>query len=380
MRRLRSSTPSFNGAPLQEVYPWGTIRSATTEANRATADELERNETEEIRVRARALPRSLRLRELSLTRVLVTGASGFVGAGLARRLVDDGHEVHGLTRPGSDPWRLRGLAPLSEVDLRDGERVRALLARLRPRWVFHLAAHGAYPAQKDWRRMLATNVVGLRTLLESARAAGVETFVQAGSSSEYGFTDCAPAEDDPARPASDYALSKLSATRLCRAFARRHGLRAATLRLYSVYGPWEAPERFVPTLAVLGVDGRLPPLVAPSVARDFVYLDDVVEAFIAVATARKLEPGTVFNVGTGRQVTIAAAVAIARRQLAIAEEPAWSTMPNRAWDTTTWVADPSRIARELGFRARTDFETGFQRLVEWLREDAARLAFYRARV
>lgn len=303
-------------------------------------------------------------------KALVTGAAGFVGAVLTRRLAGDGHEVHSLVRPGSDLWRLEGIdTPLHEVDLVDEAAVSEVVARIRPGWIFHLAAHGAYPYQSGLRAMVSTNVLGTLHLVEASIRVGFDALVNTGSSSEYGFVDHAPSEDEDPRPSSDYAVTKLTATLYCRAAAARSGLSIPTLRLYSVYGPYEEPSRFVPQLALRGLEGALPPLVAPEVARDFVYVDDVVEAYLAAASRRGPEPGAVYNVGTGTQTSIRQAVEVARRVLAIDATPQWATMPNRAWDTSVWVASPVKIERELGFRPQTSFEVGFSRFVRWLEEN-----------
>jgi len=313
-------------------------------------------------------------------RALVTGAAGFVGAVLARRLVGDGHEVHALVRPAGDPWRLEGLeAGVHEVDLAEEPAVSELVARIRPEWIFHLAAYGAYPFQSDFPAMVRTNVLGTIHLVESCLRVGFDALVNTGSSSEYGFTDHAPTEDEEPRPSSDYAVTKLTATQYCRAAAARSGLSIPTLRLYSVYGPYEEPSRFVPQLAVRGLSGKLPPFVSPDVARDFVFVDDVVEAYLTAASRRVPEPGAVYNVGTGRQTSIREAVEVSRRVLSIDSLPEWGTMPNRAWDTSIWVADPKKIERDLGWKPRTTFEEGFSRFVRWLSESPDRLQLYRDR-
>ena len=313
-------------------------------------------------------------------RSLVTGAAGFGGAALARRLVADGHEVHVLVRPGGDPWRLQGLeARVHEVDLAEEPAVSDLVTLIRPERIFHLAAHGAYPSQSDFRAMMRTNVLGTIHLVESCLRVGFDALVNTGSSSEYGFTDHAPSEDEEPRPSSNYAVTKLTATLYCRAAAARSGHSIPTLRLYSVYGPHEEPSRFVPQLAVRGLEGKLPPLVSPDVARDFVFVDDVVEAYLTAASRRRPEPGAVYNVGTGRQTTIRDAVEVARRALSVDSVPEWGTMPNRAWDTPVWIADAKKIERELGWKPRTTFEEGFSRFVRWLSENPDRLQLYRDR-
>lgn len=160
---------------------------------------------------------------MSPRRILVTGASGFVGSNLVRQLAADGHAVTATCRPGSDLWRLQdadGL-DLRTLDVRDEQAVDALIGDSRPQWTFHLAAHGAYSWQTDTRQIFATNLLGTVNLIDACRRSGAcEAFVHAGSSSEYGFKDHAPDEDDAFEPANDYAVAKAAATLYGRQAAR----------------------------------------------------------------------------------------------------------------------------------------------------------------
>lgn len=305
-----------------------------------------------------------------MSRVALTGATGFIGANLARRLLADGDDVHLLLRPGHDPWRideLRGFVREHQLDLTDRNAVSAALALARPDRVFHLAAYGAYAHQPDAEQAARTNVLGTIVLLEAARAAGVGAFIYAGTSSEYGLKDHAPTEDEALAPNSAYAVTKAAATSYCAFVARRDRARVVSLRLYSAYGPWEEPTRLIPQLVLAGLEGRLPPLADPNIARDFVHVDDVCDAFVLAATSERVA-SAVYNVGTGVQTTLHDAVETAQRLLRISAEPAWGSMPDRAWDTTVWVSDPARIARELGWRARTAFPDGLARTVKWFRD------------
>ncbi len=197
-----------------------------------------------------------------MKRVVVTGATGFVGANLARRLLRDGHELHLLLRPANNPWRIRDIRDdvhSHEVDFTDKESLARVVGAIRPDWVFHLAAHGAYSWQTDLDSMVATNITGTINLVESCLRAGFEAFVNTGSSSEYGYKDHAPAETEWLEPNSYYAFTKASATLFCRYMAQSRNARIPTLRLYSVYGPYEEPARLVPALIMSGLRGKLPP-------------------------------------------------------------------------------------------------------------------------
>jgi UDP-glucose 4-epimerase len=313
-------------------------------------------------------------------RALITGATGFVGANLVRRLLEEGHEVLLLVRPGHARWRLEDVQERVrwvEVVLDDEARLRRVLADLRPQWVFHMAAHGAYAWERDALAIMRTNVMGTANLVEACLEAGFEAFVNAGSSSEYGFKDHPPKEDEALAPNSRYAVGKAAATMYCTQAAVAAGAPITTLRLYSVYGPWEDPRRFIAQLVAQGLAGRLPPLASPDVARDYVHVDDVCEACLAAARGG-CRPGAVYNVGTGVQTTLRQAVETARRVLAIDTAPRWGTIADRAWDTSTWVSDSRRLRDELGWRPAVDFEAGLARTAAWLRSNPVVLERYLA--
>ncbi|HVG55187.1 MAG TPA: NAD-dependent epimerase/dehydratase family protein [Vicinamibacterales bacterium] len=306
-----------------------------------------------------------------MSRVVITGGTGFVGANLVRRLIQEGHQPALIVRPGHASWRIdsiREQIAVHAVILSDPFAVLKALDTLRPAWIFHLAAHGAYSWEKDAAQMIQTNVVGTANLLEAASKTGVEAFVHAGSSSEYGRLGHAPSETEAGQPDTPYAITKAAATALC-AVARNASMRIRTLRLYSVYGPFEDPRRFLPSLIVHGLRGVLPPLVSPQTARDFVYVDDVLDAFLLAARDTSSEAGAIYNIGTGVQTTIGDAVEAARRVMGIATEPAWGTMPARAWDTDTWVADTRKSREVLQWSVRHTFEDGLEKMIAWLTRD-----------
>jgi len=312
-------------------------------------------------------------------KALVTGAGGFVGANLVEDLIQAGHEVVAWTHPGSPTWRLDRFGATAEivpVELLDRAAVEAAVRAARPDWIFHLAAHGAYSWQRDPERIMQTNLVATVRLLAACQEVGFDAFVHAGSSSEYGFQDHAPREDELPVPNSDYAVMKAAATMHCRFVAERDDVHVVTLRLYSVYGPWEEPGRLMPTLAARGLEGRLPPLVSPDTPRDFVSVRDAVRAFVCAAQDKDIGRGSVFNIASGRQTTLREVVEVARAELGIASEPDWGTEPPRSWDASVWVGDPSRARDVLDWKVEDDLPTGFARLVDWLRDGRSRWGRY----
>jgi nucleoside-diphosphate-sugar epimerase len=314
-----------------------------------------------------------------MKRVLVTGASGFVGANLARRLVRDGHEVSILVRDKADLWRLSDLLDAIRIlhcTLVDREGVERAVVEIGPEWVFHLAVHGAYSWQTDLKEMIDTNLTGTANLIDACLKVGFEAFVNTGSSSEYGFKSHACNEDDLLEPNSYYAITKASATHLCRLTARNKGVHIPTLRLYSVYGPYEEPKRLIPTLIVKGIGGVLPVLVDSTIARDYIHIDDVLEAYLLAAAKRTAEPGAIFNVGTGIQSSIEQIVAVTRTVFNLKAEPNWGSMPNRIWDSSNWVSDNRKLITELGWQPKHNLDSGFRNTVDWMLSNPTIHKFY----
>lgn len=313
-------------------------------------------------------------------RVLLTGASGFVGACLARRLLKDGHEVHLLLRKEAQTWRLKDInnqLQIHGVGVEDSAGLKGVMKRVSPNWVFHLAAHGAYSNQTSLEQMLSTNVHGMANLVHAALGSGVEVLVNAGSSSEYGLKDHPPKENEWLEPNSPYAITKAFATHFCRYMSQKEGLPMPTLRLYSVYGAYEEPTRLIPTLLMHALRGSLPPLVDPAVARDFVHVEDVCDAFIKAASTKLEDPGAVFNIATGVQTSLSEVVATARRLFNVEKEPVWGSMPNRQWDATVWVGDPTQAQTVLGWKAKRTLEQGLKLTADWLESHSLRSLYER---
>jgi nucleoside-diphosphate-sugar epimerase len=317
------------------------------------------------------------------TRALVTGGTGFVGANLVRRLLRDGHDVHLLVRPGHAEWRLDEIRPdvtLHVANLTDADALASIVDLAKPAWIFHLAAHGAYSWQRDARQMVDTNVTGTLSLLDACLRHDFDAFVNSGSSSEYGFKDHPPAEDEPLLPNSHYAVTKAAASMLCRFLGVSDGRPIRTLRLYSAFGPYEDPQRLMPTLISHALHGQLPPLVDPETARDYVYVEDACDAFVRAAAQPGQAPGAVYNIGSGVQTSLREVVEAARRLFEVTAEPRWGSMPPRSWDTSCWVADP-RLARErLQWQATHTVEQGMALTARWFNEHPELRRVYQPRV
>jgi UDP-glucose 4-epimerase len=178
-------------------------------------------------------------------------------------------------------------------------------------------------------------------------------------------------------PNSAYAATKVAATVYCGYVARRDRARIATLRLYSAYGPLEEPSRLIPALVVHALDGRLPALAHPDIARDYVAVSDVCDAFVRAAVS--MPPGgAVYNVATGRQTSLRQLVDVVRAALGVTAVPAWGSFPDRPWDTDVWVGDAARLRHDLGWAPQSELPEALRAFTDWLRAEPAMLERYRA--
>lgn len=304
--------------------------------------------------------------------ILVTGASGFIGAVLVRHLIAAGRtDVHVLLRDSAKTWRLEGILTklhVHKVDVTDRTGVLAAIQDIKPRTIFHLAVYGAYPSQKDVAQIEATTLHGTMNLLDAAETVGFDAFINVGSSSEYGFKNAPMKETDVLEPNSHYAVFKAAATNYCAYEATSKKLPVITIRPFSVYGPYEEPTRLVPTLLGKLLQGTLPPLASPDIARDYIYVDDFVDACFVAALHPELG-GQVFNAGSGRQTTLKEIVDLAIKLVGTDVVPEWGTMGARIWDQKVWVADISKSKEKLGWEARTDLEAGLLKTIAWLKEN-----------
>ena len=298
--------------------------------------------------------------------ILVLGASGFVGANLLRTLLSVRRDVYG-TASRKPAWRLENLPDdrVRVVDLMIDSNLDALLDLIEPRTVWNCVAYGAYSFEIDSQLIYRTNFRFATRLLPRLGDRSIACYVHAGSSSEYGDLAAGPTERGPTAPNSDYAVSKVATANLIYFHGKRKHLPCANLRLFSAYGPLEDSSRLIPTLIRAGLEGTYPEFVSPGVSRDFVYIDDVVEAF--VDTTLNLNPsdyGDSFNIGTGRKTTIGQVATVARALFKLGVEPAF-TMPDRSWDVADWYANIDKARKHLNWVPRTSFEQGLARTIEW---------------
>jgi len=171
-------------------------------------------------------------------------------------------------------------------------------------------------------------------------------------------------EKDLLEPNSYYAVAKAAQSMLCQYIARFQEKPVVTFRLFSVYGPYEEPSRLVPKLMEAFFQGDSIDLVQPKIAHDFIFVDDIIEAYLNVAALKK-NPGKIFNIGTGKQTTIKEMADILQTVTGKTADLRWGAMPSRPWDTAHWVGDVTQAKDQLGWSSGVSVEEGLSKTWQW---------------
>ena len=296
-------------------------------------------------------------------RALVTGATGFIGAAVLERLRPSGLELHALSRthaPGDEDgvswWR---------GDVVDGETLRRIFASDRPDVVFNLA--GETRAARGLELVAPTfeaNLAGAVNVLGAAAEIGCRRVVLSGSLEE----------PDDAAPSSPYAASKWAASVYAGMFERLYGLSVVNLRLFMVYGPGQRDLRkLVPYTILALLRGDPPEVSSGERGVDWVYVDDVADAFLAAASAEGVDGASV-DIGSGELRSVRQIVERLTQLVAPEITPRFGAVEDRRFEQVR-VADTQATAASLGWRPVTSLEDGLSRTVDWYRQRLAEGAF-----
>jgi UDP-glucose 4-epimerase len=296
-------------------------------------------------------------------RIVVTGGAGFIGSNLVDALLEADHRVTVIDDLSSGRREnLSADAALHVADVADFDAMRAVLDAARPEAVLHLAA------QIDVRRSVADpaadariNVAGTAAVLEAARAAGARRVVLASTGGAlYGAAETIPTpEDAPLAPLAPYGTAKAAAETYLALYDRLYGMSTLSLRLANVYGPRQDPAGEAGVVAIYcaaaGHGGPVTVFGDGRQTRDFVYVGDVVAAFV---TAAESDAGGALNIGTGVETSVGELAAA----LGVEARPA----PARVGEVRRSCLDPARAARMLGWRAETGLRDGLARTLDWV--------------
>jgi UDP-glucuronate 4-epimerase len=307
-------------------------------------------------------------------KILVTGAAGFIGSHLAERLAAGGHKVTGLDC--YTDYYARWLKSLNATAVRAaGVEIEPLDLAMADLWeavmdvdvVFHCAAQPGISEQTSFDAYVRNNLTATYRLLEAVRKAKeLKCFVNFSTSSVYGAHATGSEETAP-MPTSFYGVTKLAAEQLAMSYHREWGVPVCSLRLFSVYGPRERPEKLYSRLIGSILAGREFPLYGGSEGhlRSFTYVADIIDGCEAVLGNLDKCAGEIFNIGSDREVRTGEA--IAEVEAIIGQKAKLVHMPPRPGDQIHTCANIEKAGRILGYKPRVCLHEGLEAEVEWYR-------------
>jgi nucleoside-diphosphate-sugar epimerase len=304
-------------------------------------------------------------------RALITGGDGFIGAFLARRLLEAGAGVSLLLKPGRELLRLKdeeSALDILRADLNRPAELRPLLTSVNPDYVFHLAADTTVERHQDFIEPLyQVNFHGTFNLMRTLLELPPERIVVAGTCEEYGNSPPPLAEDTPVAPLSPYAAAKAAATHFTLMLARTFHLPAVVVRPFLTYGPFQKPDRLIPQVILNCLEGRDIPLTPGEQTREFNFVSDIAEGFFRAATAAGLN-GKVINLGCGREVRVRDVVMRMIRLTGTGARPVFGALPYRPGEAMRFYSDSGLAAKLLGWRPAVSLEAGLEETVRWYTE------------
>ncbi len=314
----------------------------------------------------------------NISSALVTGATGFIGSAVVRRLLAEKFEVTCIVRRSSRnfsvPVGASGLRVIGVQSFHTDE-LKSALVDVSTEVIFNLASYGVHEEHRDPQQIIDGNLGILTHLLEATSRWPMRRFIHAGSCSEYGNPrprKSRISEAEPLHPVSVYGAAKAASFLYGNALASKFGIPLVTLRLFGVFGPGEAPQRLIPYLIERLQGDQFAELTPGEQVRDFLYVDDVIDAFLTAAQEEALEPGRAYNVCSGapvpvREIGEAVADALHKPRHFLH----WGKRPYREDEPMWLVGDNSQFTRATSWCPRVGLHQGIQHTIEALRLGAA---------
>lgn len=310
-------------------------------------------------------------------RVLVTGATGFIGSHLTRRLAEEGADVYILTRPDLKTKNL----PIKDIwdkikilhaDLKDGKELESKLSGIEPEIVYHLAAYtNVGRSLEHARECIQTNIQGTVNLISALDDVDYDCFVHTGTNEEYGDNEVPFREDMKERPASPYSVSKCASEMFCQMYHKAYGRPIVILRPFNAYGPWQKCNRIIPEAIVASLLGEELRMTGGEQTREFNYIDDIVEGFIKASCVKKAT-GEIINIGCGEEHSIREVVEKIVELVGNNNKILFGALPYRPNEIWRMFCDNTKAREILEWEPEYALEGGLSKTIDWYRMEYER--------
>jgi len=305
-------------------------------------------------------------------KIFVTGASGFVGSHLVKRLLKLNAEVHCLKRSKSSNKRLEILNNklfFHDIDITNYTHLESTVKKINPTAIFHLANQGLYKGyESNTKSVVSVNLLGTINLLEATKSLPYELFVNTGSSSEYGPKIIEMKESDVCFPHGVYATTKLAGTVYASSFAKQFHKPIVTLRLFTPFGPNDDPRRLIPSVIKLALKNEPISIGGRDPVRDFIYIDDVIDMYIHSLKSKNQFTGDIINVGSGKQHSVGNVVD-AILKLSKSKSRVVINQAIKRIESPVWQADITRRNMYFPNKSYMTLLQGLKKTIAWYKEE-----------
>ena len=316
--------------------------------------------------------------DLTAKTIFLTGATGFIGSHLLKRLIKEGCKVHISIRPDSFLWRIEEFKndfTSHKIDLTDFEAVKLLIQQIKPAIIFNLAAYGVDYRQQNIHQTIDINLIASANLFEAFRINNGHRFIHTGSCSEYGKKNKPISECDLLDPTSVYGATKASSVHLLSSMAK--GMQTGKLvilRPFGVFGEYEGLHRFVPQVIDKLKNGHAVQMTLGEQIKDYIYIDDLIDAYISsliVPLENKVE---IINIGSGKGIAIKYLALIISNHLGANDELLqFGALPYRPDEIMYSVANINKAKSLLEWEPKVSIEQGLEYTIKWYSRNLSKL-------
>jgi nucleoside-diphosphate-sugar epimerase len=301
-------------------------------------------------------------------RILLTGASGFIGSHLGRELTRLGAVLHLLDRPGTPDFRIRDYkdqAVFHEIDLTDADSLRKIVLEIEPEKIFHLASVTNVERSLDKStEITSNNLLGTLNLIRSLNGLSYHCFINTGTCEEYGDNPTPFHEDQMVNPVSPYSAAKASSTIFCQMYHKTLGLPIVTVRPFLTYGPYQDPKMLIPHTIISALKNESFKMTGGKQTREFNHVSDIVDGFIKSATVSEAI-GEVINIGNAVEYKIRDVVELILDKMDAGIKPEIGALPYRAGETWHFFCSNEKAKRILGWEPMINLEDGIDQTIAW---------------
>ena len=312
-------------------------------------------------------------------KIFVAGSTGFLGSNLLRFFLQSGHEIYAQIRNSSNTWRIDDIinqTNVVRVDSLASAKFQNIMEKVNPEIVLNATGADQKAAIQDISLNWNSNFISLVYMANSIKDLRDSILIHAGSSFEYGKATQIRnpiSEDTGCEPVSEYALSKFFATDYLRYFSTRHSVKVFVFRIFNLYGPYENKDRLIAETCLKAIKGEKITLKNPSVSRDFIYVNDVAEAFQVAAFEGDIHTNfDIFNLGTGKATTVAQVASFINSINGERSKIVTSVGDLRPENTIPGpIADMTKTESILKWKAKYDIKSGLEEVNQWFRDHMA---------